>query len=86
MSGNTQELFFAPDGTARGLYGELIDAGEIGACTTVRASHVEPAPGGGWTADLSPSGGPVLGPFPLRSGALAAEAEWLTRNLLTATG
>ena len=78
----TQELFVAADGTARGLYGELIDAGRIGPCTTVRASHVEPAPGGGWTADLNPSGGPVLGPYPLRSDALAAERDWLTRNLL----
>ena len=26
-----------------------------------------------WIADLHPAGGPVLGPFPLRSDALAAE-------------
>ena len=77
-----QELFVHPDGTARGLYGELIDAAEIGPATTVRASHVEPHPSGGWTADLQPSGGPVLGPFPLRSDALAAERAWLTRNLM----
>ena len=86
MSGNTQELFVSPDGTARGLYGELIDPAALGAARTVRASHVEPAPGGGWTADLTPSGGPVLGPYPLRSAALAAEADWLTRNLLTPPG
>ncbi len=78
MSGAVQELFVTPDGTARGLYGELIDADAIGVARTVRASHVEPAPGGGWTADLSPVGGPTLGPFPLRSAALAAEAAWLT--------
>ena len=82
MSGITQELFVGPDGVACGLYGELIDAGEIGPVSTVRASHVEPHPAGGWTADLKPSGGPVLGPFPLRSDALAAEREWLTANLL----
>ena len=81
-----QELFVSPDGTARGLYGELIDPDAIGTARTVRASHVEPAPGGGWTADLSPSGGPALGPYPLRSAALAAEAVWLTRNLLTPPG
>ena len=86
MSGTTQELFVSPDGVARGLYGELFDAGEIGEQTVARASHVEPADGGGWTADLSPSGGPVLGPFPLRSAALTAEADWLTRNLLTPPG
>ena len=82
MSGNTQELFIGPDGTARGLYGELIDASRIGDCEVARASHVEPQPAGGWTADLNPSGGPVLGPFPLRSDALAAEHAWLTENLL----
>ena len=81
-----QELFVSPDGTARGLYGELIDPGVLGPARTVRASHVEPADGGGWTADLSPVGGPTLGPYPLRSAALTAEAEWLRRNLLTATG
>ena len=51
MSGDLQELFVGPDGTARGLYGELIDAGDIGEQTVARASHVEPADGGGWTAD-----------------------------------
>ena len=86
MSGAVQELFIASDGVARGLYGELIDPDALGAARTVRASHVEPAPGGGWTADLSPVGGPVLGPYPLRSAALAAEADWLTRNLLTPPG
>ncbi|QDT16639.1 hypothetical protein [Alienimonas californiensis] len=86
MSGAVQELFVSPDGTAKGLYGELIDAGAIGAASTIRASHIEPADGGGWTADLSPSGGPVLGPFPLRSEALAAEADWLVRNRLTPPG
>ncbi|NNJ28147.1 hypothetical protein LzC2_42580 [Planctomycetes bacterium LzC2] len=86
MSGAVQELFVAPDGTARGLYGELIDTTAIGSCSVTRASHVEPAPGGGWTADLSPVAGPLLGPFPLRSAALAAEAEWLTRRRLTLPG
>jgi hypothetical protein len=43
-----------------------------------RASHVEPHEGGGWTADMRPMGGPVLGPFPLRSDALTAERDWLS--------
>ncbi|QDT16549.1 hypothetical protein [Alienimonas californiensis] len=86
MSGAVQELFVRPDGVAQGLYGELIDADALGAASVVRASHVEPAPGGGWTADLSPSGGPALGPFPLRSEALTAEADWLTRHRLTPPG
>lgn len=32
-----------------------------GEATVTRASHVEPTPGGGWLADMSPSGGPVIG-------------------------
>ena len=86
MSGtDTQDLFVSPDGTARVLYGELIDAGRIGDCEVARVSHVEPHPAGGWTADLKPSGGPIFGPYPLRSGALAAERECLTENLLPST-
>ncbi len=46
-----------------------------------RASHVEPCLGG-WQADLSPVSGPVLGPFPLRSEALAAEVKFLEENIL----
>ena len=58
----------------------LFDLGEASIC---RASHVEPTPEAKWTADLSPVGGPVLGPYDLRCDALAAEAEWLERNILT---
>ena len=36
---------------------------------------------GRWLADLSPVSGPLLGPFCLRSQALAAEQEWLVENL-----
>jgi len=49
-----------------------------------RASQVEPTPQGRWQADLSQVGGPTLGPFPLRSDALAAEIQWLEENWLTA--
>lgn len=49
----------------------------LGETTTRRASHVEPDPRGGWQADMSPVGGPILRGFPLRSEALAAEREWL---------
>ncbi len=51
----------------------------LGSATTARASHVEPC-GGGWSADLSPVGGPVLGPFTRRGKALEAEVEWLQQN------
>lgn len=47
-----------------------------GQAVTRRASHVEPD-GSGWTADMSPVGGPKLGPFSTRSEALAEEVAWL---------
>jgi len=50
---------------------------DLGPHSIVRASFVEPAPTGGWTADMKPSGGPLLGPFHLRAEALTAEREWL---------
>jgi len=33
-----------------------------------------------WLADLRLSGGPILGPFPIRQQALAAEVDWLTEH------
>ena len=66
------------DGTARMIYSdELADLLAQGTSTIRRASHVEPAPNGGWIADMSPSDGPVLGPFALRQQALDAEVAWL---------
>ena len=51
----------------------------LGRTTTARASHVEPS-GKDWRADLSPVGGPVLGPFARRDEALTAEVQWLMAN------
>ena len=70
-------LVIAADGTARCLYGEIIDLAELGQPAITRASHVEPDADGRWLADLSPVSGPMLGPYPTRSAALAAEAAWL---------
>ena len=67
-----------PDGTAEAIYTEEMDLGAMGKADNVRrASHVEPTGCGQWTADMAPVNGPVLGPFRLRSEALAAETEWL---------
>lgn len=64
-------------GQIRFLYDDdLVDLLGLGKAETRRASHVEPVPGG-WTADMGPAGGPVLGPYPLRQQALDAEREWL---------
>lgn len=67
-------------GEIRHLYNERLDLAALGPASITRASHVEPE-GAQWTADLSPVSGPVLGPFPRRSDALAAEAAWLEEHL-----
>jgi hypothetical protein len=78
------EIVIAPaGGLARCLYAEAIDLRHLGELQIRRASHVEPdGRGGGWRADLSPVGGPCLGPFRLRSEALAAETAWLSAHWL----
>jgi hypothetical protein len=51
-----------------------------GTATVKRVSHVEPSlvdGRHGWTADMSPVQGPVLGPYETRAEALDAEHEWL---------
>jgi hypothetical protein len=74
------ELVVGPDGMVRCVYGELLDLASLGDVAIRRASHVEPDAQGRWWADLSPVGGPMLGPFRRRSEALTAEACWLVEN------
>lgn len=65
-----------------GIYSDaLVPLLDLGDVQIMRASHVEPAAGGGWFADLSPVGGPGLGPFLLRADALAAEVAWINAHL-----
>jgi hypothetical protein len=78
------ELVIRTNGSVLCLYDEAIDLNELGRLTISRGSHVEPNDQDQWHADLSPVGGPVLGPFPHRSDALAAEHDWLEANWLTA--
>ena len=78
------KLLVKPDGTVRAIYTEAIDLGVLGRPTIKRASHVEPGQDGRWRADLTPVGGPVLGPFDRRSEALEAETAWLERHWLLA--
>lgn len=75
------DLLVNPRGQVRCIYGESIDLASLGRLEIRRASHVEPDDRGQWWADLSPAGGPRLGPFALRSQALRAETQWLSRNL-----
>ena len=76
------QLVIEKGGRVRGIYGEAIDLAALGPARITRASHVEPDDEGGWLADLSPVGGPVLGRFGRRSDALEAEVTWLEVNWL----
>jgi hypothetical protein len=76
------QLVVAPDGRVRAIYGEAIALETLGRPKIVRASVVEPDGDGRWHADLRLLLGPVLGPFPCRSQALAAEVAWLEEHWL----
>ena len=76
------ELVITSSGEVRCVYDESIDLHQLGSLTIERASHVEPTADGRWCADLSPVGGPVLGPFDLRTAALQAEQQWLAAHWL----
>lgn len=78
------QLVIEPGGAVRCVYAEEIDLAALGNLTITRASHVEPDAHGQWYADLSPVGGPIVGPFGHRSEALDAEQQWLVRHWLEA--
>ena len=75
------DLIIGADGDARAIYGEDLDFTRLGDVQIRRASHVEPDASGRWWADLSPVSGPKLGPFTVRTAALAAEISWLADHL-----
>lgn len=54
---------------------------ELGKTNISRASNVEPTEDGQWIADMAPSQGPKLGPYPLRQTALDEEVIWLRNRL-----
>ena len=66
------QLVINRSGGVRCIYDELLLLAELGRLSIQRGSHVEPDDAGQWTADLSPVGGPLLGPFETRSAALDA--------------
>jgi hypothetical protein len=76
------ELIISPTGKAKCIYSEALPLSQLGKLSITRASRVEPDSVGNWTADLSPVGGPQLGPFDRRTDALAAEVNWLRKNWL----
>ena len=79
------DLRIAPNGEITFIYSDdLAGLLTLGQAEVNRASHVEPGPTGGWFADMSPVAGPKLTGFTLRSEALAAEVEWLNREVINA--
>ena len=76
------QIVILPDGGGRCLYDEALDLAALGRLHVSRGSHVEPDENGRWLSDLSPVGGPCLGPFALRSQALDAERAWLEAHWL----
>lgn len=82
MSKNNFNMVISPKGEITFIYDD-IHAGFIEKFggSVSRASHVEPC-AGGWQADMSPiEPGVILGPFKLRSEALAEEVKWLEARL-----
>ena len=75
-------ILIEPDGSATAIYGEAIDLTKLGEVAIRRASTVEPDERGRWWVDLSPVGGPTLGPYLRRSVAIASEVRWLEDNHL----
>lgn len=76
------QLVIDRHGQVHCVYSEVIDLAVLGSLTIRRGSFVEPDDEGRWTADLSPIGGPCLGPFAHRSQALVAEQSWLEQHWL----
>lgn len=76
------DLIIDPHGGVRCIYSEVIPLNSLGTPTIVRASHVEPDSSGRWWADITPVGGPQLGPFDRRSEAIDAELAWLEEHWL----
>ena len=79
---NEMQIIISTTGDGKCLYEEAIDLRVLGQLEIRRGSHVEPTEAGGWTADMSPVKGPLLGPFQSRSAALQAEQKWLEQNWL----
>lgn len=77
-------LLIGPAGEVTMIYQEDLDLSLLGALRIERASHVEPDDQGRWWAAVVD--GPKLGPFGLRSEALAAEFAWLLTHRLRADG
>ena len=75
-------MIFGTDGSIRFIYSDetaQFARETFGPFSVRRASHVEPCEQG-WTADMAPVGGPVLGPYTHRHEALSSEVAWLNAH------
>lgn len=83
------DLIIRADGHIDAIHNDaLSDLYNQGKASVKRASNVEPVDGGeqvNWVADMALVGGPRLGPYRLRSEALAAEVEWLKQHMVDAS-
>ena len=79
-------IFINANGTIQYVYTDDLVGVFDGDAKVRRASNVEPHPNGGWQADMSPVGGPVLldgsAGFVTRAEALDKEREWLDAQLV----
>ena len=79
---DASRLRIAVDGKINAIHHDSIAWKNFGAVSIERASYVEPTAAGDWIVDLSPVGGPTLGPFMTRSEGLAEELYWLEQHWL----
>ena len=76
------KFIIQPNGDIEFIYkDELRPLMKLGRTEIRRASSVEPM-GNKWLVDLSPIGGPKLGPFSKREEALRKEVKWIEKNYL----
>jgi hypothetical protein len=76
----TFKLSISRSGSITAIYDDAhADLMAKGTAQVRRASNVEPAPQGGWLATMTD--GTVLGPYRLRSTALAEEVKYLESKL-----
>jgi hypothetical protein len=82
MAKQKLRLVVSPNGTLSAIAPDnLTFLATLGQLDIKRVSNVEPDANNQWNADLSPVGGPILGPFEDRKDALAAEVAWLEPRL-----
>lgn len=82
MKPQSIKLSIKADGEIQAIYSDqLADLCDQGEATITRASDVEPHPAGGWVAHMRPPFPPCRMHYRLREQALAAEVDYLEKQL-----